>query len=124
MTPANLNYIELPATDLVATKAFYEHNFGWTFTDYGPGYAAAHVSGIEVGFNTDAHVGAAQSDGDQNPTGPLLLLQTDNLQSVHSALAHESGGIVTSPFDYPGGRRLHFRDPSGNILGVYEANEA
>lgn len=124
MAQTNLNYIELPATDLVATKAFYEHNFGWTFTDYGPGYAAAHVSNIEVALNTEANVGTAQLDGDQDPTGPLVLLQTDDLDSVHSALALESGAIVTSPFDYPGGTRLHFRDPSGNILGVYQANES
>ena len=120
MTTANLNYVELPATDLVATKAFYEEVFGWAFTDYGPGYAAAQVSGIEVALNAEATVGAAQADGDQNPTGPLLLLQTADLQSIHSALDGRGSAIVTPPFEYPGGNRLHFRDPSGNVLGAYQ----
>lgn len=31
MISTTLNYIELPATDLAATKTFYETNFGWTF---------------------------------------------------------------------------------------------
>lgn len=124
MTPTNLNYIELPATDLVATKAFYERNFGWTFTDYGPGYATAQVSGVEVALNAEATVGVCQSDGDQNPTGPLVLLQTDDLHSAHAALAREDGAIVTSPFDYPGGNRLHFRDPSGNVLGLYQPHQS
>lgn len=26
--------------------------------------------------------------------------------------------IVTAPFDFPGGRRFHFMDPSGNELAV------
>ncbi len=35
-----IDYIELPATDIPATKAFYAAAFGWTFTDYGPDYVA------------------------------------------------------------------------------------
>ena len=35
---ATLDYIEFPATDMAATKAFYEEVLGWTFTDYGPDY--------------------------------------------------------------------------------------
>ncbi len=35
-----LDYLELPATDLTAHKAFYAQAFGWSFQDYGPDYAA------------------------------------------------------------------------------------
>ena len=35
-----INYVEYPARDLKATKAFFEQAFGWTFVDYGPDYAA------------------------------------------------------------------------------------
>ena len=35
-----LDYFELPATDLPATKAFYENAFGWDLADFGPDYAA------------------------------------------------------------------------------------
>lgn len=107
MPPTNLNYIELPATDLVAAKTFYEDHFGWTFTYYGPTYAAAHVSGVEVGLSTEATVSAAQPNGSQSSTGPLLLLETDDLAAAHSALSTDGAVIVTSPFDYPGGTRLH-----------------
>ena len=118
---ATLNGIELPATDLAATKTFYEANLGWSFTDYGPTYAAARVSGMEIGFNTEATVGAAQPNGAQNPTGLMMLLQTDDLEAAHSSLGDGGGVILTTPFDFPGGRRLHFRDPSGNVLGIYQA---
>ena len=35
-----INYLELPAKDIPATKAFFEEVFNWTFTDYGDEYTA------------------------------------------------------------------------------------
>ena len=35
----SIDYIELAAPDLAASKAFYAAAFGWTFTDYGPAYS-------------------------------------------------------------------------------------
>ncbi len=32
--------------------------------------------------------------------------------------------MVEGPFDYPGGRRFHFRDPSGNVLGVFQPSDS
>ena len=37
-TDRHINYIELPSTDLAATKQFYTGVFGWKFTDWGPDY--------------------------------------------------------------------------------------
>jgi len=31
-----IDYIELPARDIEAAKAFYSSAFGWNFVDYGP----------------------------------------------------------------------------------------
>ena len=35
-----INYVELPAKDLPATKAFFQSVFGWSFVDYGPDYTS------------------------------------------------------------------------------------
>jgi predicted enzyme related to lactoylglutathione lyase len=35
-----INYVEFPATNIEATKAFFTGVFGWQFEDYGPDYAA------------------------------------------------------------------------------------
>jgi len=120
MNPTTLNGIELPATDLNAAKTFYEKHFGWAFTDYGSTYSAARVSGVEVGLNTEASVSVAQPDGAESSNGPLLLMQTDDLDAVHDALSRNGAVIVTRPFGFPGGSRFHFRDPSGNVLAIYE----
>ncbi|MFB7886733.1 hypothetical protein ACWFQT_06675 [Cellulosimicrobium cellulans] len=29
------------------------------------------------------------------------------------------GQVVEGPYEFPGGRRFHFLDPSGNELGVW-----
>ncbi len=40
-----IDYVEFPATELPATKQFYQTAFGWSFIDYGPSYAAIDPSG-------------------------------------------------------------------------------
>ncbi len=44
-----IDYVEFPGQDMGALKAFYSQAFGWTFTDYGPDYAAFD-QGLEGGL--------------------------------------------------------------------------
>ncbi len=113
------NYVELPAADLSATKHFYSEVFGWKWTDYGPTYAAADASGLEFALTTNARCAAAPRFGDESSIGPLVLFQAGDLESEMVAVTGAGGEIVTQPFDYPGGSRFHFSDPSGNVLGIY-----
>ena len=45
-----LDYVEFPARDIAATKAFFAAAFGWRFEDYGPDYAAFSDQGLDGGF--------------------------------------------------------------------------
>ncbi len=45
-----INYVELPAKELEATKAFFNAVFGWSFVDYGPDYTAFSNQGLDGGF--------------------------------------------------------------------------
>ena len=45
-----LNYVELPAKDIDATKRFFENVFDWKFVDYGPEYTAFSDQGLDGGF--------------------------------------------------------------------------
>lgn len=114
-----LNYIELPATDLAVTKAFYAAAFGWTWTDYGPTYSSADAAGVEVGLTTAASPAAMPQADDESSIGPLVLFQAEDLDAALASVTGGGGQIVTRPFNYPGGIRFHFSDPSGNVLGVY-----
>lgn len=114
-----LNYIELPAIDMAATKSFYTETFGWTWTEYGPTYSSADASGVEVGLTTQAATASMPPPDDESSIGPLMLFETDDLDAALAAVAAGGGRIVTHPFEYPGGRRFHFSDPSANVLGIY-----
>ncbi|MBA2390903.1 MAG: VOC family protein [Geodermatophilaceae bacterium] len=107
-----IDYIELPGGDLAATKSFYTDAFGWGFTDFGPTYAGFQGAGLDGGLaGGDAATSAA----------PLVLLKADDLDDALERVT-TSGGTITAPiFEFPGGRRFHFRDPAGNELGVWGA---
>ena len=48
-----------------------------------------------------------------------MLLFSDDLDATLAAVTAAGGEIVNGPYDFPGGRRFHFVDPSGNELGVW-----
>jgi predicted enzyme related to lactoylglutathione lyase len=104
-----IDYVELPGGDLAATKAFYTAAFGWAFTDYGPSYAAM-TEGLDGGFNADA--------SDQ-AKAPLVILYAHDLEAMDAKVRAAGGTILKPIYSFPGGRRFHFRDPSGNELAVW-----
>lgn len=108
-----IDYIELTVTDLDAAKRFYAEAFGWQFNDYGPGYAG--IRGL------DGEVGGLRLDQERRPSGggPLVLLYSADLDRSVAAVREAGGEVVNGPYDFPGGRRFHFTDPSGNELGAW-----
>ena len=119
---ATISYIELPATEFEDTKAFYTAAFGWSWVDYGPSYAAFVGAGIEVGLNAEATPAATHPSGAENAIGPFVLFAANDLEAMERKIRDARGEIVSGPYAYPGGHRFHFRDPSGNILGVYKSD--
>ncbi|MCR3720584.1 MULTISPECIES: VOC family protein [Prauserella salsuginis group] len=111
-----LDYVELPVTDFDAVKTFYGDAFGWQFTDYGPGPAYVGIRGM-----SDDEVGGFRKEEQVTPGGPLVLLYSTDLEASLRAVREAGGEITQEPFDFPGGRRFHFRDPAGNELGVWTA---
>jgi hypothetical protein len=41
-----INYVEFPAKNIEATKAFFTEVFGWSFEDFGPDYTAFADEGL------------------------------------------------------------------------------
>lgn len=110
---ARLNYVELPAAGIGATKQFYEAAFGWSLTDFGPSYAATTTGDTDIGL---------QGDPAEAPAAPLPVIEVDDLEAAQAAVTAAGGTIDVPIFAFPGGRRFHFRDPSGNALAVMQAD--
>ncbi|MEM8800848.1 MAG: VOC family protein [Pseudomonadota bacterium] len=115
-----MNYIEIPVTDVGAAKTFFTSAFGWSFIDYGPDYASFQEAGIDGGIYTSAHRPPRISGDDDRATfGPLIVLYANNLANMQAKIETAGGMISKSIFEFPGGKRFHFFDPSGNELAVW-----
>lgn len=108
-----INYVEFPASDIEATKAFFTAAFGWSFVDYGPDYTAFSDQGLDGGFFRSG----LSATVDQ---GTALVVLFSNALEASLARVEASGGRIVKPiFAFPGGRRFHFIEPSGNELAVW-----
>ncbi len=108
-----LNYVEFAAADLTATKQFFEQAFGWTFVDYGPDYTAFSDQGLDGGFfRADLYSSTANG-------GALLVFYSQALEDTLSCVTAAGGEVVKPIFEFPGGRRFHFTEPSGNEFAVW-----
>ena len=106
LKPENqIDYIELPATDIAGTKQFYSAAFGWKFEDYGPNYTSFQDGRLAGGFWTEIPA----------PARGLLL----DLGAAQARVKAAGGTIVKDTFSFPGGYRFHFTDPNGNELAVW-----
>jgi len=108
-----IDYIEFPVTDMVQAQAFYAAAFGWKFTPYGDEYAG--IQGVE------REVGGFRLDDSVTRGGVLVVLFSTDLPETLARVEAAGGVVTTPPFDFPGGRRFHFTDPSGNELAVWAA---
>lgn len=105
-----VDYVEFGATDIEAIKKFYTGVFGWEFIDYGPTYTSFMDGRMAGGFHTAAEVTTG---------GALVVLYALDLEGVQASVVGHGGTIVREIFEFPGGRRFHFHDPSGNELAVW-----
>ena len=110
-----LNYVEFAARDLGATKTFFRECFGWQFTDYGDDYIAFANEGLEGGFYRAEMASRVESGG------ALLVFYSDDLEKTQAKIEKCGGTISRAIFDFPGGRRFHFVEPSGNEFAVWSA---
>lgn len=108
-----INYVEFPARDLAATKAFFTAAFGWSFIDYGPEYSAFANQGLDGGFYHSERVATAQQGG------ALIVFYSRELEQTQAKVEAAGGTLLKPIFAFPGGRRFHFTEPSGNEFAVW-----
>jgi len=105
-----VDYIEFATTNIAETKKFYSTVFSWEFTDYGPDYTSFTDGRLAGGFAVASEVSVG---------GPLIVLYSADLEQIETRVSESGGRIVREIFEFPGGRRFHFTDPSGNELAVW-----
>jgi uncharacterized protein len=112
---ARPNFIELPTRDLAASQGFFERVFGMKMTGFGPTYACTMTGDVDLGL---------QADRNEATKAPLTVIEVNDLETTLAAVT-AAGAAITKPiFSFPGGRRFHFLDPSGNELAAMQVDPA
>ncbi len=112
-----INYVEFPAKDIQATKDFFCKVFDWSFQDFGREYSAFSSQGIDGGFYK-SELSSSVENG-----AALVVFDSENLEETKNKIEKSTGVIVKPIFTFPGGRRFHFTEPSGNEFAVWSAQK-
>ena len=92
-----LDYVEFPAARPERTREFFRQAFGWSFEEFGPDYCAFSA---------------------------LLVFYSADLEATLGRVVAAGGRIEKPIFEFPGGRRFHFCEPSGNEFAVWSDRPA
>ena len=115
--PASTNgkicYVEIPATDINSSAAFYKEVFGWNTRYRGDG-ATAFDDTVRAVSGT--WVKGREATG----VGILIYIMVDNVAAtLDSVIAN--GGKLVQPVGMDAPEiTARFSDPAGNILGLYQ----
>ena len=113
-TNGKICYIEIPATDVARSAGFYQRVFGWSIRQRGDGHTAfddatGQVSGSFV-------LGRPPS----TQPGLLVYIMRDSVAATLDSIV-ANGGEIVQPIGADAPEiTARFRDPAGNVIGLYQ----
>jgi predicted enzyme related to lactoylglutathione lyase len=107
-------YVEMPASDIQSSSKFYQKVFGWKTRQRGDGSTAfddgvGEVSGTWV-------LGRPAS----TEPGLLIYIMCDSVADTVDAVIANGGEIVQAIGADAPEITARFRDPGGNVIGLYQ----
>jgi uncharacterized protein len=119
MTPTSnhgkICYLQIPATDAGTSARFYSEIFGWGLRRHDDGTLAFDdtVGGVSGMWVTNRKPWSGEP-------GLLVDIMVDNAEETLAAIvAH--GGEIVQPIGWEAPEiTAVFRDPAGNLLGIYQ----
>jgi predicted enzyme related to lactoylglutathione lyase len=110
---AGISYLRIPASNPKPTATFYQCVFGWTVDTSRPDPSFEDGTGHVIGhFATDAAVAGEAG------VRPYIYVE-DVDDALEKVIAH-GGAVVTAPYSEGDLWVATFRDPAGNVLGVWQ----
>jgi uncharacterized protein len=112
---AEIRYLLIPTDDVEASADFYKRALGWTIRTRGDGLTAFDDTTAEV---------SGEWVVDRQPAddaGVLVYVRVDDVEAILRKIA-EAGGKIIVPRT-PQGKGISyatFRDPAGNVLGIFQ----
>jgi predicted enzyme related to lactoylglutathione lyase len=107
-------YLEIPALDIARSADFYQRVFGWNIRRRGDGSVSfddgvGEVSGMWVLGRPPAAA-----------PGLMVHIMVDSMDATLAAIVANGGEIVQPVGTDAPEITARFRDPGGNVMGVYQ----
>ena len=120
-------HFEIPADDLDRAKNFYGSVFGWELqtTPMNEGeYTSVRTTDVDEQTQLPTEPGAINGGmfvRDERVTSPVITIDVDGIDDALKQVEAEGGTTVTPRTAIPGmGAFAYFKDPEGNVLGLWE----
>jgi uncharacterized protein len=114
LTNGKICYLEIPATDVARSSGFFNRVFGWNIRKRGDGSTSfddttGQVSGTWV---------LGRPPGAK--PGILFYIMVDNVAAMLDLIV-ANGGEIVQPIGADAPEiTARFRDPAGNVIGLYQ----
>jgi predicted enzyme related to lactoylglutathione lyase len=109
-----LCYVEIPADDVAVSSRFYADAFAWTVRGRGDGATAFDDT---VGGVSGVWVTGRRPSADP---GILIYVMVADLHAAMALVLAGGGEIVEEPGGDAPEITARFRDPAGNVLGLFQ----
>ncbi len=108
--PGAITFMHMPSLDKHVSGRFYEGVFGWRNVNEGDSFEdrSGHLRGAWSSQIPVAEAG-----------GPLLFIWADDVDLTIEKVIEFGGELAAPPFKEGELNVATFRDPSGNVLGIW-----
>ena len=107
-------YVEIPAANIEKSAQFYQHVFGWKVRKRGDGHTA-----FDDGVGEVSGTWVLDRAPSTSP-GLLLYIMVDDAEKTVEAIVANGGEIVQAIGGDAPEITARFRDPGGNVIGIYQ----
>ena len=107
-------YVEIPATDVGRSAEFYRKVFGWNVRQSGHGRTS-----FDDGVNEVSGAWVVKRPPSPTP-GLLVYIMVDSVEEITKAIVANGGEIVQPVGGDAPEITARFRDPAGNVLGIFQ----
>jgi predicted enzyme related to lactoylglutathione lyase len=111
-------YVEMPSADIERSAAFYQKVFGWNVRNRGDGSTA-----FDDGVGEVSGAWVLNRPPSTTP-GLMLYIMVDNAEETVKAVVANGGKIVQAIGGDAPEITARFRDPGGNVIGIYQERKS
>ena len=111
-------YIEIPATDIARSAKFYQRVFGWNIRTRGNGSTAFDDTAGQVSGSW------VLKRPPMSQPGLLIYVMVDSVAATIELIKANGGEIVQAIGGDAPEITARFRDPGGNVIGLYQQPSA